>query len=64
MKALLYRILRRDMIKKLSKKHGSQFINDVMKTFDLQEIDILGAQPNKRPKFPERPKPRKITNEG
>jgi hypothetical protein len=30
-----YLILKKDMIKRLSKKHGKQFIDDVMKTFDI-----------------------------
>jgi hypothetical protein len=32
---LLYLLLKKDMIKKLSKKHGSQFVDDVMKTFGM-----------------------------
>lgn len=35
MKRLLYLILKKDMIKKLSKLHGEQFIDDVMKTFGV-----------------------------
>lgn len=35
MKRLLYLILKKDMIKKLSLKHGEQFINDVMETFGM-----------------------------
>ena len=35
MKKLLYKILKKDMIKKLSKKHGEQFIDDVMETFGI-----------------------------
>lgn len=35
MKKLLYRILRKDMIRRLKVKHGEQFIEDVMNTFDL-----------------------------
>ena len=35
MKTILYRILKKDMIKKLSKKHGTQFIDDVMSTFGI-----------------------------
>ena len=31
----LYRILKKDMIKKLSEKHGEQFIDDVMETFGM-----------------------------
>ena len=32
---ILYRILKKDMINKLSKKHGEQFIDDVMATFEI-----------------------------
>lgn len=32
---LLYRILKKDMIEKLSDKHGTQFIDDVMYTFGM-----------------------------
>ena len=32
MKKLLYLLLKKDMIKKLSKKHGTQFVDDVMAT--------------------------------
>lgn len=32
---ILYRILKNDMIKKLSAKHGEQFIDDVMGTFGV-----------------------------
>ena len=35
MKKLLYRILKKDMIKKLSEKHGTQFVDDVMATFGM-----------------------------
>jgi hypothetical protein len=35
MKKLLYKILKRDMIKKLSVKHGEQFIDDVMESFGM-----------------------------
>ena len=35
MKKLLYLLLKKDMIKKLSKKHGTQFIDDVMTTFGM-----------------------------
>jgi hypothetical protein len=35
MKKLLYLLLKKDMIKKLSKKHGTQFIDDVMATFGM-----------------------------
>ena len=35
MKRILYLILKKDMIKKLSKKHGEQFIDDVMETFEM-----------------------------
>jgi len=35
MKKLLYLFLKKDMIKKLSKKHGGQFIDDVMETFGM-----------------------------
>lgn len=34
-KKLLYRLLKKDMIKKLKKKHGEQFIDDVMETFGV-----------------------------
>jgi hypothetical protein len=30
-----YLLLKKDMIKRLSEKHGEQFIDDVMKTFDM-----------------------------
>jgi len=30
-----YLLLKKDMIRKLSKKHGEQFIDDVMNTFDM-----------------------------
>lgn len=32
---ILYLILKKDMIQKLNKKHGEQFIDDVMETFDI-----------------------------
>jgi hypothetical protein len=35
MKHLLYLILKKDMIKRLRKKHGEQFIDDVMETFGI-----------------------------
>jgi len=35
MKKILYRVLKKDMIKKLSKKHGEQFIDDVTETFGI-----------------------------
>ena len=35
MKKLLYLLLKKDMIKKLSKKHGTQFVDDVMETFGM-----------------------------
>ena len=35
MKKLLYLFLKKDMIKKLSKKHGTQFVDDVMATFGM-----------------------------
>ena len=35
MKKLLYLLLKKDMIKKLSKKHGTQFVDDVMVTFGM-----------------------------
>jgi len=35
MKKLLYLILKKDMIKRLSEKHGEQFIDDVMETFGI-----------------------------
>lgn len=31
----LYLVLKKDMIKKLSEKHGEQFVDDVMETFDM-----------------------------
>lgn len=34
-KKLLYLILKKDMVKRLSKKHGEQFIDDVMETFGI-----------------------------
>lgn len=30
-----YLILKKDMIRRLSKKHGEQFIDDVMETFEM-----------------------------
>ncbi len=35
MKKILYLLLKKDMIKKLSKKHGTQFVDDVMATFGM-----------------------------
>ena len=35
MKKLLYLLLKKDIIKKLSKKHGTQFVDDVMATFGM-----------------------------
>jgi hypothetical protein len=35
MKKLLYLLLKKDMIKKLSKKHGTQFVDDVMAIFGI-----------------------------
>jgi hypothetical protein len=35
MKKILYRLLKKDMIKKLSVKHGEQFIDSVMETFEM-----------------------------
>jgi predicted transcriptional regulator of viral defense system len=35
MKKILYLILKKDMIKKLSKNHGTQFVDDVMETFGI-----------------------------
>jgi len=35
MKKLLYLLLKKDMIKKLSLKHGTQFVDDVMSTFGM-----------------------------
>lgn len=35
MKRLLYWLLKKDMIRRLSKKHGEQFIDDVMETFGM-----------------------------
>ena len=35
MKKLLYFLLKKDMIKKLSEKHGTQFVDDVMATFGI-----------------------------
>jgi hypothetical protein len=35
MKKLLYLLLKKDMIKKLSKKHGTQFVDDSMETFGI-----------------------------
>lgn len=35
MKKILYLILKKDMIKKLSKKHGTQFVDNVMATFGM-----------------------------
>ena len=41
MKRLLYLILRKNIIKRLMEKHGDQFTNDVLKTFELKEIPEL-----------------------
>lgn len=41
MKRLLYLILKKDMIKKLAKKHGEQFIDDVMETFEMPTNILL-----------------------
>ena len=35
MKKLLYKILKKDMVNKLREKHGEQFVDDVMKTFEI-----------------------------
>lgn len=35
MKKILYLLLKKDMIKKLSKKHGTQFVDNVMATFGM-----------------------------
>ena len=35
MKKILYLLLKKDMIKKLRKKHGTQFVDDVMFTFGM-----------------------------
>lgn len=35
MKKILYFLLKKDMIKKLSKKHGTQFVDNVMETFGI-----------------------------
>jgi hypothetical protein len=35
MKTILYKILKKDMIKKLSKKYGTQFVDDVMSVFGM-----------------------------
>lgn len=35
MKRLLYLILKKDMIRKLSLKHGTQFVDNVMETFGM-----------------------------
>jgi hypothetical protein len=35
MKKLLYLLLKKDMIKKLSKKRGTQFVDDVMTIFGM-----------------------------
>lgn len=35
MKRILYLILKKDMIKKLREKHGSQFVDDVMAAFGM-----------------------------
>lgn len=48
-KKLLYRILRKDMIRRLKVKHGEQFIEDVMQTFGLpfnwNEMRTIKAMP-------------------
>jgi hypothetical protein len=35
MKRLLYLMIKKDMIKRLRKKHGTQFTDDVMETFGI-----------------------------
>lgn len=35
MKRILYLLLKNDMIKRLSEKHGEQLIDDVMETFGM-----------------------------
>jgi len=41
MKKLLYLLLKKDMIKKLSKKHGTQFVDDIMATFGNDCLNSL-----------------------
>lgn len=54
MKKLLYKILKKDMIKKLREKHGEQFTDDVMKTFGIPtnflEEGFPGSSRNKEVK--------------
>jgi len=44
---ILYKILKNDMIKKLSDKHGEQFIDDVMETFGISTNLLKDALNNK-----------------
>lgn len=44
---ILYKILKNDMIKKLSDKHGEQFIDDVMETFGIPTTLLKDALNNK-----------------
>jgi hypothetical protein len=44
---ILYKILKNDMIEKLSDKHGEQFIDDVMETFGIPTTLLKDALNNK-----------------
>lgn len=44
MKRILYQILKKDMVKRLSQKHGDQFIHDVLSDFGLNSnIELCRA---------------------
>jgi hypothetical protein len=45
---ILYKILKNDMIKKLSDKHGEQFIDDVMETFGIPTTLLKDTLNNKQ----------------
>ena len=36
MKRIFYLLLKKDIMKRLSKKHGTQFVDDVMATLGIQ----------------------------
>lgn len=44
---ILYKILKNDMIEKLSDKHGEQFVDDVMETFGIPTTLLKDALNNK-----------------
>ena len=48
MKKIMYRLLKKDMIKKLSEKHGEQFIDDVMDTFGIPTNLMSKYEKNRR----------------